>query len=40
MEFTDRDYLDMFYIEHRSLWLVIQIIVRTIFAVFMQRGAH
>jgi lipopolysaccharide/colanic/teichoic acid biosynthesis glycosyltransferase len=40
MEFTDRVYLDMFYIEHRSLWLDIQIIVRTIFAVFMQRGAH
>ncbi|MFN8455464.1 MAG: sugar transferase [Anaerolineae bacterium] len=40
MEFTDRVQLDVLYIEHRSLWLDIQIILRTISAVISQRGAH
>jgi lipopolysaccharide/colanic/teichoic acid biosynthesis glycosyltransferase len=40
MEFTDRVYLDVFYIEQRSIWLDIQILVRTVFAVLAQRGAH
>jgi lipopolysaccharide/colanic/teichoic acid biosynthesis glycosyltransferase len=40
MEFTDRVYLDVFYIEHRSLWLDIQILVRTVLAVAAQKGAH
>jgi lipopolysaccharide/colanic/teichoic acid biosynthesis glycosyltransferase len=40
MEFTDRVYLDVLYIEHCSLWLDIQILVRTVFAVLAQRGAH
>jgi lipopolysaccharide/colanic/teichoic acid biosynthesis glycosyltransferase len=40
MEFTDRVYLDVFYIEHRSLWLDIQILIRTVLAVLAQRGAH
>ena len=40
MEFTDRVYLDVFYIEQRSIWLDFQILVRTIFAVLAQRGAH
>jgi lipopolysaccharide/colanic/teichoic acid biosynthesis glycosyltransferase len=40
MEFTDRVYLDVFYIEHRSIWLDFQILIRTFFAVLAQRGAH
>lgn len=40
MEFTDRVYLDVVYIEHRSVWLDCQILVRTIFAVLARRGAH
>lgn len=40
MEFTDRVHLDVLYIEHRCLWLDIQIIIRTIGAVVSQRGAH
>ena len=40
MEFKDRVYLDVFYIEHRSLWLDCQILMRTIFAVLSRRGAH
>jgi lipopolysaccharide/colanic/teichoic acid biosynthesis glycosyltransferase len=40
MEFTDRVYLDVFYIEHRSIWLDVQILIRTVFAVLAQRGAH
>jgi lipopolysaccharide/colanic/teichoic acid biosynthesis glycosyltransferase len=40
MEFTDRVFLDVFYIENRSIWLDIQILVRTFFAVLAQRGAH
>jgi lipopolysaccharide/colanic/teichoic acid biosynthesis glycosyltransferase len=40
MEFTDRVYLDVLYVEHRSLWLDIQILIRTVFAVLAQQGAH
>ncbi len=40
MEFTDRVYLDNFYIEHRSLMFDIEILIRTTLAVFLQRGAH
>lgn len=40
MEFEDRVYLDVLYIEHRSLWLDIQILARTVLAVLTQRGAH
>lgn len=40
MEFRDRVYLDILYIEHRSLWLDIQILIRTVLAVLTQRGAH
>jgi lipopolysaccharide/colanic/teichoic acid biosynthesis glycosyltransferase len=40
MEFTDRVYLDVLYIEHCCLWLDIQILIRTVFAVLAQRGAH
>jgi lipopolysaccharide/colanic/teichoic acid biosynthesis glycosyltransferase len=40
MEFTDRVFLDVLYIEQRSIWLDIQILVRTVFAVLSQRGAH
>jgi len=40
MEFIDRVYLDIFYIEHRSLWLDIQILLRTVLAVVMQKGVH
>lgn len=40
MEFTDRVVLDIFYIEHRCLWLDIQILIRTLFAVLAQRGIH
>lgn len=40
MEFEDRVYLDVLYIEHRSLWLDIQILARTVLAVLSQRGAH
>lgn len=40
MEFTDRVYLDVLYIEHRSMWFDVQILVRTVFAVLTQRGAH
>jgi lipopolysaccharide/colanic/teichoic acid biosynthesis glycosyltransferase len=40
MEFTDRVYLDVLYIEHRSIWLDVQILTRTVFAVIAQRGAH
>jgi lipopolysaccharide/colanic/teichoic acid biosynthesis glycosyltransferase len=40
MEFTDRVYLDVLYIEQRSIWLDFQILIRTIFAVLAQRGAH
>ena len=40
MEFTDRVYLDVLYIENRSIWFDIQILMRTVFAVCAQRGAH
>jgi lipopolysaccharide/colanic/teichoic acid biosynthesis glycosyltransferase len=40
MEFTDRVYLDVLYIEQRSIWLDFQILIRTIFTVIAQRGAH
>lgn len=40
MEFEDRVYLDVLYIEHRSLWLDIQILARTVLAVLTQQGAH
>jgi lipopolysaccharide/colanic/teichoic acid biosynthesis glycosyltransferase len=40
MEFTDRVYLDVLYIEHRSLGLDLHIIIRTVLAVLVQRGAH
>ncbi len=40
MEFEDRVYLDVMYIENRSIWLDIQIMFRTVFAVLAQRGAH
>jgi len=39
-EFTDRVYLDMFYTEHRSVMFDVEILVRTIFAVILQRGRH
>ncbi len=40
MEFADRVYLDVLYIENRSIWFDIQILIRTVFAVLAQRGAH
>ena len=40
MEFTDRVYLDILYIERRCLWLDIQILFRTAYAVLAQRGVH
>ncbi len=40
MEFADRVYLDMLYIECRCLWLDIQVLTRTVVAVLVQRGAH
>ena len=40
LEFDDRLRLDIAYIERRSLWLDINILLRTILAVFNQRGAH
>ncbi len=39
-EFDDRLKLDIAYIEHRCLWLDIQILLRTIPAVLQSRGAH
>lgn len=38
-EFDERLRLDIAYIEHRSLWLDIQILVRTVPAMLKQRGA-
>jgi lipopolysaccharide/colanic/teichoic acid biosynthesis glycosyltransferase len=40
MEFDDRLRLDIAYIEKRSLWFDFNILVRTVTAVFQQRGAH
>jgi lipopolysaccharide/colanic/teichoic acid biosynthesis glycosyltransferase len=39
-EFYERLRLDIMYIKHRSLWLDVQILFRTVFAVIAQRGAH
>lgn len=39
-EFDERLRLDIAYIERRSLWLDIQILFRTVFAVVKQKGAH
>jgi lipopolysaccharide/colanic/teichoic acid biosynthesis glycosyltransferase len=39
-EFYERLRLDIAYIKHRSLWLDVQILFRTVWAVFSQRGAH
>jgi len=39
-EFDERLRLDVAYIEHRCLWLDIQILFRTISAVYSLRGAH
>jgi lipopolysaccharide/colanic/teichoic acid biosynthesis glycosyltransferase len=39
-EFDDRLRLDIAYIERRSIWLDINILVMTVSAVFAQRGAH
>jgi lipopolysaccharide/colanic/teichoic acid biosynthesis glycosyltransferase len=39
-EFDDRLRLDIAYIERRSLWLDVHILVRTVPAVLEQRGAH
>lgn len=40
VEFDDRLRLDIAYIERASLWLDVNILFRTIFAVFKQRGAR
>lgn len=40
LEFDDRLRLDITYIERASIWLDINILVRTVFAVFKQKGAH
>jgi lipopolysaccharide/colanic/teichoic acid biosynthesis glycosyltransferase len=40
LEFDDRLRLDIAYIERACLWLDIQILVRTVTAVFQSRGAH
>jgi len=40
MEFDERLRLDIAYIERRSIWLDINILFQTVFAVFKQRGAH
>jgi len=40
MEFDDRLRLDIAYIERRSLWLDLNILLQTVFAVVKQRGAH
>jgi lipopolysaccharide/colanic/teichoic acid biosynthesis glycosyltransferase len=39
-EFYERLRLDIMYIKHRSLWLDVQILFRTVLAVVAQRGAH
>jgi lipopolysaccharide/colanic/teichoic acid biosynthesis glycosyltransferase len=39
-EFDDRLRLDIAYIDKRCIWLDIQIVFRTVMAVFLQRGAH
>src|SRR5512146_1784411 len=40
LEFDDRLRLDIAYIERASLWLDINILFRTVIAVFQSRGAH
>jgi len=40
LEFDDRLRLDIAYIERRCLWLDINILFRTVLAVFERRGAH
>ena len=40
LEFDDRLRLDIAYIEHASLWLDFNILLRTVIAVFESRGAH
>lgn len=40
LEFDDRLRLDIAYIERASLWLDINILFRTVLAVFERRGAH
>lgn len=40
LEFDDRLRLDIAYIERRGLWLDINILLRTVMAVFERRGAH
>jgi lipopolysaccharide/colanic/teichoic acid biosynthesis glycosyltransferase len=40
LEFDDRLRLDIAYIERASLWLDINILLRTVSAVFQSRGAH
>lgn len=40
LEFDDRLRLDIAYLERASLWLDINILVRTVIAVFQGRGAH
>ena len=40
LEFDERLRLDIAYIERASLWLDINILVRTVLAVFQQKGAH
>jgi lipopolysaccharide/colanic/teichoic acid biosynthesis glycosyltransferase len=40
LEFDDRLRLDIAYIERASLWFDINILIRTVLAVFHQRGAH
>jgi len=40
LEFDDRLRLDIAYIERASIWMDINILIRTILAVFQQRGAH
>jgi lipopolysaccharide/colanic/teichoic acid biosynthesis glycosyltransferase len=39
-EFHERLRLDIAYIKHRSLWLDVQILFRTVWVVFSQRGAY
>jgi lipopolysaccharide/colanic/teichoic acid biosynthesis glycosyltransferase len=39
MQFTDRVFLDIVYVERRCLRLDMEILLRTIFAVIKQRGA-
>jgi lipopolysaccharide/colanic/teichoic acid biosynthesis glycosyltransferase len=40
LDFDDRLRLDIAYIENQSLWLDIEILFRTVAAVFSQRGAY